>query len=144
MSYNHQNIDYWLTAPGTAGLLSAVVDPIAAVVPYRMGYQPVMTVAIYGLVTVATTVTVATVQFKFRPTMGSATGEIVIGTLNFPIGTAINTMVYKTVDNVKCLPGGEIVASVTVAATAGAAHLGVLVSPNWDSPGNNLKMLRSL
>jgi hypothetical protein len=142
--YNHQNIDWWLTAPATPATFIGVVDPLAAIVPLRMGYQPVMAVAIYALVTTAPTVTATILAFKYRPTLGSATGEIVIGTLTVPVATPINTLVYKVVDNTKCPSAGEIIASTTQGSTAGAGHVGVMLAPNWDAPGNNLKMLRSV
>jgi hypothetical protein len=144
MSYNHQNIDNWITAPAGASL-TALVDPlVTGMVNYRPGYQPGMAVAIYALVITAPTVTAPSVTFKFRPTIGSATGEVTIGTLTFALATAlINTVVFKTVDNVKLTPGGEVVVQVTAVATAGAAQFGILVAPNWDYPANNLKMVRS-
>jgi hypothetical protein len=144
MSYNHQNIDWWISPPG-GSLISALVDPLVTtgILNFRPGYQPGMAVAIYGLVIVAPTVTVGIAQFKFRPTIGSATGEVVVGTLSFPVGQAIGTVVYKTVDNVKMTPGGELVVSITQVSTAGTVQFGVLVGPNWDNPGNNLKMTRS-
>jgi hypothetical protein len=143
MSYSHQNIDAWLTPP-TGALLSALTDPAAAVVPLRPGYQPIMPVAVYALIVTQPTTTPPVIVFKFRPTLGSPTGEIVIGTLTVPLATVAGIMLFKTVDNVKCTPGGEIVATITTAAAAGAAQLGLLLSPNWDSPGNNLKMVRSV
>jgi hypothetical protein len=143
MSYNHQNIDYWLTA-ATGALLTGVVDPlVTGMTNFRPGYQPIMVDVIYAVIVTAPTVTASTAVFKYRPTIGSATGEVTIGTLTFPVATAIGTMVFKTVDNVKCPATGEIVVSITVASTAGAAAFGFMAAPNWDSPGNNLKMLRS-
>ncbi len=140
MSYNHQNIDNWLSAPGGA-LTTSVIDPlVTSMVNYRPGYQPGMAVAIYGLVITAPTVTAPVAVFKFRPTIGSATGEVTIGTLTFALATAlINTEVFKTVDNVKLTPGGEVVVQITVASTAGAVQFGMLVGPNWDYPGNNVR-----
>ena len=117
---------------------------VAAIVPLRVGYQPIMPVAIYALIVTSPTVTPTVVAFKFRPTVASAVGEIVIGTLTLPLTAAPFTMVYKTVDNVKCLPCGEIVVSTTTGSTAGTAHFGVLYAPNWDAPGNNAKMIRSV
>ena len=142
--YEHQHIDAWLTAPGTAALLSAVLDPPAAGVPLRVGYQPTMCAAIYALVTVIPTVTAPVIAFKFRPLIGNAAGELVIGTLTIPVGTAVGQMIYKLVDNVRCNPGGEIVTAVTAAATVGSAHLGIMQAPSWEHPTNNPKMVRSV
>lgn len=141
--YAHQNLDNWLGASTGVVIGTPAADPIATAL-FKVGYQPIMTVAIYALITVATTVAATILTFKFRPTLGSATGEIAIGTLTIPIAAVVGTMYYKTVDNVKCLPGGEVVVQTNGGATVGSAAVGFMAAPNWDSPGNNLKMIRSV
>lgn len=141
--YNHQQNEYWLTLAAGASLVT-VIDPVTAgVIPIRPGYQPFNVSTIYAVIVTAPTVTASTVVFKYRPVLGSATGEVIIGTLNFPVATAIGRFVYKRVDNVKCSAAGEIVLQVTVGSTAGAAAFGFMANPTWEAPGNNAIMLAS-
>jgi len=67
----------------------------------------------------------ATVQFKKRPTFGSAVGESVVATLVIPDTTVVGKVLFKNFNPVTLEPGDQLVMEVTVAATAGAAHYGV-------------------
>lgn len=143
MAYTHQNLDTWLTAV-TGALTTSVVDPlVTGMTNFRPGYQPIVVNAIYAVIVTSPTVTAAVLTFKFRPTIGSATGEVVIGTLTLPVAAVIGNMYYKKVDNTKCSATGEVVVSVTTASTAGAAALGFIAVPSWEAPTNNAKMIAS-
>jgi len=57
------------------------------------------------------------VEFKKRPQFGSAVGEVSIGTLTIPDGSAVGDVIYKDVSPVVLAPGNELVFEVTTAAT---------------------------
>jgi hypothetical protein len=61
------------------------------------------------------------VTFKRRPTLGSTSGEVTIGTLTMPSGAAAGKVYYKAVAPVVCLAGEQIVVEVTTAAAGGSA-----------------------
>lgn len=79
------------------------------------------------------------VSYLYRPTPGSATGQVSLGTLTIPAASTGGQCVYKDINpspsgEKVLLPGGEIVVSVTTAATSsGAASLG---GEKIDSPLN--------
>ena len=65
------------------------------------------------------------VTFKRRPTLNSASGEVSIGTIVIPNGTAAGKVLYKGVTPVVCAAGEQIVIEVTTAAAGmGAAGNG--------------------
>lgn len=61
------------------------------------------------------------VTFKRRPTLNSASGEVSIGTIVIPGGTAAGKVLYKAVNPVVCAAGEQIVIEVTTAAAGGGA-----------------------
>lgn len=61
------------------------------------------------------------VTFKRRPTLNSASGEVSIGTIVIPAGTAAGKVLYKGVTPVVCAAGEQIVIEVTTAAAGGGA-----------------------
>lgn len=79
---------------------------------------------VYFCITTAT-VSSADIQvaFKKRPTIGSATGEAVIGTLKIPTGLAAGKVVYLDIDeDAQALLAGQALAlEVTVASAGGGA-----------------------
>ena len=79
----------------------------------------------------------AAVQFIFRPTPGSSTSQVVLGTVNIPDATAIGKAVYKDITDVgnTLTPGGQLVFNCSVLDTAGSVYCGVEVA---DSPANAL------
>jgi hypothetical protein len=65
------------------------------------------------------------VAFKRRPTIGSSSGEVTIGSLTIPGGAAAGKVYYKQVSPVVCAAGEQIVIEVTTAAAGmGAAGNG--------------------
>lgn len=59
--------------------------------------------------------------FKRRPTIGSASGEVTIGTLIIPGGAAVGKCYYKRVTPVVCAVSEQIVVEVTTATAGGGA-----------------------
>ena len=64
----------------------------------------------------------AEVEFKRRPTPGSATGEVSLGTLSIPDTTAVGQMLYKDIDPVLLNAGEAISFEVSSAGTSGAVQ----------------------
>lgn len=139
MSYDHQKMDQTIIA--AADIVTAA-DPIA-LARYFPGYQPILVRAVWAVMTTANTVAPSILTFKFRPTPGSAAGEIVLGTLTIPINAAIGSVYYEkvAVEPTKCTPGGEIVVQTDGGGTAGNATLGFFGEFSWDAPGNNTRMV---
>ena len=146
MSYIHKKLGSVLVGAGTAKVTTATgvsvhsiavldqikVDRIAAVVSTAIDNDLVA----------------AVMTVKRRPTYGSTAGEVSIGTLTFPDGTAAGKVLYKDVNPVVCYPGDQIVFEITTAGTDGAAAAGAaigMVSCEEDPevPGNQGDMVAS-
>lgn len=121
-----------MAAPGTVSLTSTgVATPTYAVIsacaPNRL---------VCVITTAASGTTAASVQFIARPTPGSSSGQVVLGTVNIPNGASIGQAYYKDITDVANIvnPGTQLVFNVSAAiANAGA------VVPGWelsDSPVN--------
>jgi hypothetical protein len=135
--YDHQQIDETIVERvdvGTAG------DPLATA-RKTVGSVPVIIRAIYATVTTAQTTAANVLTFKYRPTIGSASGEVTIGTLTIPTG-AVSRQLYKNVTPYKALPGGEIVVQ-SDGGGEGNATLGYRQSPSWEMPANNTAQVAS-
>lgn len=87
------------------------------------------------------------VTFKRRPTLGSSSGEVSLGTITIPNGAAAGKTYYKSIDPVVCAVGEEVIAEVTTAAAGmGAAGNGQgFVCSNEDPEefSNNSDMVES-
>lgn len=106
--------------------------------------RPFEVIAVAATITTAMTVTDAILSVKYRPTPGSATAEVVLGTITLPVtGSAIGKQYYKRLTPFKCLPGGEVVLDLTQASTAGAASFGVLTNEITEHPSDVPNMVAS-
>lgn len=87
------------------------------------------------------------VAFKRRPTLGSSSGEVTIGSLTIPSGVAAGRVYYKYVDPVVCAAGEQIVIEVTTAAAGmGAAGNGqgfFSAQQDPETDANNSDMVES-
>jgi hypothetical protein len=137
--YDHQKMDIQIVA-GVG--IEAALDPIPTAQWYP-GYQPILVRAVWAVITVANTVAPTILTYKFRPTPGSAAGEIVLGTLTIPINAAIGNVYYErvAVEPVKCTPGGVVVVQTDGGGTVGNATLGVFAEHSWEHPSNNARMI---
>lgn len=138
MSYNNQMNEV------TLGVDTSIVpaDPIATA-RWSPSYNPQVVRAVTALITVQTASAIITLTWKFRPLVGSATGEVVLATLTIPIGAVVGAMYYKdVVAQNRIMPGGEVVVQAAGAGT-GSARLGMSVYPSWEHPDNNAKMIAS-
>lgn len=80
---------------------------------------------VFRLQAKVTTATVSTgsivLNFRRRPTFGSASGQSSLGTITIPTAIAVNAVYYKDITPVVCNVGDQIVVEVTTAAAGGGA-----------------------
>jgi hypothetical protein len=123
-----------MAAPGTITMTSTGVATPA----YAVGNQCGIT-RISAVVTTAVSGATGSLQFIYRPTPGSATNQVVLGTLNFSKANyPIGSIVYKDLDDGASanllVPGGQVVFNVSAASVnAGAV---VACMDITDSPQN--------
>jgi len=139
MAYTHQQVEQQLAVAVSV----ATADPLAGA-RWFPGYQKIKCRAIWAVVTTQIATATLTLTFKFRPTPGSASGEIVIGTLTLPVGALVGKSYYKDVAlfDIPCPPGGEVVVQAAGGAT-GNATVGINYEPTWENPDNNANMILS-
>lgn len=101
--------------------------------------------SLWAVITAAVATAACTVTFTYRPTPGSATGQVTLGTLVLPNAAAAGKFIYKNLASaVKVMPGGELVVSFSGGSGAGGlAAIGVTTDPSWDSAGNNPNAIAS-
>lgn len=145
MAYAHQMVDFPLN---NAAVALAVADPMTGAGRLVPGYTRGKVRAICATIAVVTGAAIATLTFKFRPTPGSAAGEVILGTLSLPIGAVVGKCYYRDsgslvpVANTQITPGGEIVVQGAGAAT-GSVILSVLLEPMWEHPSNVPNMIET-
>lgn len=92
------------------------------------------------------TTTAPQVSFYARPTPGSSSGQLLLGTLILPSGTAAGTVVYKNIESIKIPPGYDLAvvgAVQAVGSAAGAGFVGFKGFVNAEDPRNVSVMLAS-
>lgn len=95
---------------------------------------------------VVATTTAPVVAVKKRPTPGSSSGEVTIGLLTIPNGTAVSKIVYKNVTPVELAPGDSLAFEHTVQAAgtpAGAGYYSVDYDIDPEVPANLSDMVAS-
>lgn len=86
----------------------------------------------------------AEVEFNRRPTIGSVTGEVLIGTIKLPSDTAAGTLVWADVKPVIMQVGEALALEHTVQASgAGAGFYVYEVEDAPEVPGNEDNMILS-
>lgn len=79
------------------------------------------------------------ITFHARPTYGSASSQVNLGTVTIPGGVAANAFYYADINPVDVPVGYQIVADVTSAASAsGSALAGFLAQYSPEVPGNTV------
>lgn len=98
---------------------------------------------------VAANLTAPVVGFYYRPTPGSSSGQVLLGTLTIPNGTAANKVLYKDVEpTTNLLPGGELSLQYVTSATdsgsaAGAGFFGFDIDEIPEVAANQPNMVAS-
>ena len=150
MSYTRsQNMNEYFRPRGTAPLAIEAIDAAAAV---HGGMVCIKRCAVYRLMFVLETAVVGTstdpaVEFNRRPTIASASGEVLLGTLTIPDGTALGKVVYKDITPVVFEVGDELSFEHSVQAVggtvAGDGYYAVLCEGDEEIAGNEDNMLAS-
>jgi len=140
MSYDQQKNDLTLLPP------TSLAD--AAFVTASRAYPsiPCYVRRLWAVVTATVVTAACVVTFTYRPTPGSATGQVTLGTLTIPNSTAPGKLLYKNLSGTptKIVPGGELVVSFSGGSGAGGiAAVGCTTDPSWDSDGNNANAIAS-
>lgn len=83
-----------------------------------------------------------------RPTPGSTSGQVAIGTLTFPTGTALGKVLYKDIVETNLFPGEELAFNVSTAGTDSGSAAGAFVgsfeaNDDPDTPANQSNMVAS-
>lgn len=144
MSYLNKNM---LADGSVAGpvLLTSVADILYFPMPMKQVVQRIMALVTTAVVSSAP----VSVAVYSRPTHGSTSGQVLLGTLNIPGGASVGQCYYKDIaDNLAPVNAGqELVFSVTVAAAgggaAGAAIPMALVDDSPEEPLNQPNLVLS-
>lgn len=139
MSYQHHQGEMLLGA----GNLSLVT---AAVIARRcIGYFPIRVRAVSVAFTVVGGTGSGVLKLKRRPTPGSASGEVVIATVNYTAAQAVvGKVMFVDGLNVQINPGEELAAEVTTGlTTTGSGDILVGFEPSWETPAAIATMTRS-
>jgi hypothetical protein len=83
-----------------------------------------------------------------RPTTASSAGQVTIGTLTVPNGTAAGKVVYKELSSVRVQAGYDLALAVTTKAgdagtAAGAGFVGFMYEYDPEVPADQTKMIAS-
>jgi hypothetical protein len=90
---------------------------------------------VFTVLTSPTGGTAPILQFYFRPTPASTSGQVTLGTMTIPDATAIGKVVYKDVSpdaNILTV-GGQVCCCCSTADTVGTGYWGIEAT---DSPAN--------
>jgi len=105
---------------GAGATQSLTAVAVAAYSHEYMENSRVWRLMCYVTTAVVSTVAVS-VQFLYRPTFGSATGQTILGTVNIPAGALVDSVYYKDITPQNLNAGGQLAFNVSVAAAGGGA-----------------------
>jgi hypothetical protein len=116
----HNMFNYFVPR-GTTPLGIEAIDAAAAV---HGGMACIRRCKVKRLLFVLETAVVGTstapvVEFNRRPTIASSSGEVALGTLTIPNGTALGKVVFKDIDPVTFKPGEELSFELLTQAVGG-------------------------
>lgn len=130
--YTHSNQRLLIGVPGTPLSFAAVAVVGTNTCP--IGGRPFDIREFAITVATAITVTAVIAQLIWRPDPGSATGQVVLGTITVPTTAVIGQVIRKRITPTKVGAGGYLVLSVTQAATAGTGYVNVIATEQGDPP----------
>lgn len=150
MSYDAQMLGLCLSRSSAAWDTAANLAAAAADWAIVKVHHPVQIKRISFFVTtlVSSSLTAAKVSLFSRPTSGSASGQVTLGVLTIPTGSAVGSVIYKDLESVRVNAGYDLAFGVTLQATdagtaAGAGFAGMIVLADPDVPANQSKMVAS-
>lgn len=101
--------------------------------------------AFYVSTAIVAGTTAPVVEFNRRPTYNSSSGEVLLGQLTIPTGTAAGKVVFKDIDPVVLNPGEELsyehvtqAADSGTAAGAGFYAVELILDPEVDANQSNM------
>lgn len=109
-----------LGTPAAIALATPGVHTFSKIVHSRQQVQRLLATITTAVVSTAP----AVIQLLYRPTPGSATNQVVVGSLSIPGGATVGQCYVKDVALVSCAPGSQLVYNVSTAATASGAAVG--------------------
>lgn len=116
--YPNESFSGCVIPDGTATVAAEVLTAATAVHgSYVITKQcKIKSIAFYVNVAVLAGTTAPQVRLIRRPTYGSATGQVVLGTLIIPNGAAVGSVIYKLINPVSLFPGDALTLEHTVQA----------------------------
>lgn len=150
MSYDAQILSSQLMWRSNAFLTGANLAATAADWAEIHCHHPVMVKRItFGVTTAVTAgLVVPTVTVYRRPTAGSNSSQVLLGTLTIANGTAAGSVVYKELESVRIKAGEGLAFRVNVQATdggtaAGIGFPGAIILADPEAPLNQALMIAS-
>jgi len=115
----------------------------ADILVYNVGEQITLSRIMFQVTTAAVGSPVVSVYA--RPTYGSTSGQLLIGTLTIPVvGSApVGSIVYKNVESVKIPQGYQLAFNVSSAGSAGAGYCMFKAFMSSEDPKNITAMVAS-
>lgn len=144
MAYTEKNMAV-LTQLGTAAASAITSTGVPANSINYLGFTNFRISNIYFKVTTAMSSSGAAVLHIYaRPTFGSSSGQISVGTLTIPAAAVADQVYYKDITPVNCLAGYQIVLNVDTASTsAGAGIWGMQTDLDPETEVNQTVMIAS-
>src|SRR5262252_4226174 len=100
MSYDQQKNDLTLL------VATSVADSAFVAASRAYPSTPSMVRRLWATVTTVISTAASVITFTYRPTPGSATGQVTLGTLTVPLATAAGKFMYKNLTSAqKVMPG---------------------------------------
>ncbi len=127
-------------------VVAADIDDLGSTGVHTTSWMVTQACSVRRVLALVTTVLdgAAVVEFKRRPTFGSASGEVLVASLTVPTLTAAGKTVYKDFKSVNLLPGEELIAEVTSAATSGNALYGAKLELHEEAAVEVANMIKSV
>lgn len=126
MAYSEESLRGAIVPAGTAVLAADTISAAAAVHgEYLIGKRVKIKRLMFIVTTaVAADTTAPVVEFNRRPTPGSSSGEVQLGQLTIPDGTAAGKILYKDIDPVSLEAGDALALEHVTQAVDGSAAAG--------------------
>lgn len=119
---------YTTKGPNVLPTLTAVATSTGVVNRYLVQRSLSVNFLAYTVLTTFSSSAATVLQFIYRPTLASATGQVVLGTVSIPTGAVAGTSYYNLIKNSDCPAGGEIVVNVQTASSSAGAGMGWIES----------------
>lgn len=150
MGYDVQHLGLCLSYANTGFLTAAGLAAAGSDWMVLKVHHPVQVKRLSCFISTAITAgtTAPQVTLYSRPTSGSTAGQVSLGVLTIPTGTAVGSVVYKELESVRVAAGYDLAFVVSRTAgdagtPGGAGYMGAVILPDPDAPANQSKMIAS-